>query len=212
MPDVERDRATRTVQRILEAAARLAGARGLEAATWAEVASAAEVSVGLLRYHFRSREHLLIEAQRATFRAIHARFEQRFAEGDTGVATAMEVLDALWSVVRDLRDQAPFVVATMARAAHDPDLAARLDSFNAEAVARVELGLLRVFEGRIEGLALPPDRLAHAVRCGLYGLVVELATARTDDDVAQVDQLYADVRGLLAHVLVAPTTEPAPVH
>lgn len=205
------DRRPPTVSRILDAAARVVGAVGLEHTTLLDVARAAGVPLGLLRYHYRSPEHLLIETQRAVLRRVHEGFEDRFAAGETGLDTALEALDALWAVVQHLAPVAPFVVQTMASAARDPALAARLHDFNAEALARVELGLLRAMPGTVHRLALPPERLARAVRTGLYGLLVELATARTDDERAAVQRTYDDVRGLLARVVLEPDS-PGSVH
>lgn len=199
---VTESRLPSTVQRILDAATRVVGARGLDATTLADVARAAGVPFGLMRYHFRSKEHLLIEAQRATFRRIHERFEDRFARGEGGVGTAMEALDALWHAVRDMHAWAPFMVQTMALSARDEALGERMADFNAESSARVELGLVRLFTDQLDRLVLPPDRLARAVRTGLYGLVVELAFARTEEERAAVDQTYLDVRSLLERVVI----------
>lgn len=198
------DRRPPTVARILDAAARVAGAVGLERASLLDVARAAGVPLGLLRYHYRSPEHLLIETQRAVLRRVHEGFEARFAAGETGIDTALEALDALWAVIQDLAPVAPFVVQTMASATRDPSLAERLHDFNAEALARVELGLLRAMPGTVHRLALPPERLARAVRTGLYGLLVELAAARTDAEIEAVRLTYDDVRGLLARVVLDP--------
>lgn len=198
-----------TVQRILDAATRIAGARGLDRTKLTDIARDAGVPLGLLRYHFRSREHLLIEAQRHTFRQIHARFEERFARGEGGVQTAMEALDALYQAVREMHPWTPFMVQTMAVACRDPALGERWSDFNAESLARVELGLMRSFADQLAQLVLPPDRFARAVRTGLYGLVVELAAARTEEELAQVDQTYEDVRALLLQV-VLDQVPPAP--
>jgi len=200
--------ARQPVQALLEAAQRLFGARGIDFTSLADVALAAGVPLGLLRYHFRSKEHLLIEAWRATFRRIHERFEDRFARGHGGVGTAMEALDALWAALRDMHGWAPFMVQTMALATRDRALGDRLDDFNAEALARVELGLMRLFSDQLDQLALPPERLSRAVRTGLYGLIVELAAARTPDQLAAVDQTYQDVRALLEQVVVTPIRPP----
>lgn len=208
---VTESRLPNTVQRILDAATRVVGARGLDATTLADVARAAGVPFGLMRYHFRSKEHLLIEAQRATFRRIHERFEDRFARGEGGVGTAMEALDALWFAVRELHAWAPFMVQTMALSARDQALGERMADFNAESSARVELGLVRLFTDQLDRLVLPPDRLARAVRTGLYGLVVELAFARTDEERAAVDQTYQDVRALLERVVIESVT-PEEIH
>jgi AcrR family transcriptional regulator len=199
MPDPSR---RQSVQAILEAAARLLGSRGIDRIGLADIAAAAGIPLGLLRYHFRSKEHLLIEAWRVTFRRVHERFEERFAAGDAGVGTAMEALDALWGALRDMHGWAPFMVQTMAMASRDRALGDRLEDFNAEALARVELGLLRLFSDQLDRLVLPPERLSRAVRTGLYGLIVELSAARTPDQLAAVDQTYSDVRSLLETVVV----------
>lgn len=187
---------------ILEAARDRVGRYGFDRATLADIAAAANVPLGLLRYHFRSKEHLLIEAWRSTFRRVHERFEDRFERGDGGVGTAMEALDALWAAVRDMYGWAPFMVQTLSVASRDPSLHARLIDFNAEALTRVELGLMRMFSDQLDRLALPPDRLARAVRTGIYGLIVELAAAQTEDERAAVDQTYQDVRALLSRVVL----------
>lgn len=188
--------------RVLDVVRRVVGDRGLDGVSLVQIARDAGVSPGLLRYHFRSLEHLIIETQRATFRRVHERFEERFARGEHGVGTALEALDAMYATVRDLHPWAPFLVQTMALAARDRALGDRLDDFNAEALARVELGLVRALPTYLDRLVLPPERLARAVRTGLYGLLVELAGARSDEDLARVDQTYADVRELLARVVL----------
>lgn len=195
------------VRRLIDAARVVVGRVGVDAFTLEGVAQAAGVPLGLMRYHFRTREHLLIEAWRATFRRIHEAFEARFDEGDGGLTVALEALDALWSALRDMRAFAPFLVQTLATASKDTELGDRLADFNREAEARVELGLIRLFPAHLDQLALPPDRLARAVRTGLVGLLVELAAARDDARLEAVDRTYADVRELLARVVVGPPAE-----
>lgn len=198
------------VHAILDAARRLVGAAGIDATSLAEIASAAGVPLGVLRYHFRSKDHLLIEAWRATFRRIHEHYESRFEAGEHGLPTAMEALDALWMALQDMQGWAPFMVQTLAAAARDRALGDRMGDFNAEAAARVELGLLRAFHEELDRLTLPPGRLSRAVRAGLYGLIVELALCRTPEERAAVEQTYRDVRGLLERVVLS--TPPAPLH
>lgn len=199
-----------SVLRILDAARTLVGARGVDRASLTEIAEAAGVPLGVLRFHFRSKEHLLIEAWRLTFRRIHERFEERFTEGERGITPAMEALDALWTAVRDMYGWAPFMVQTMAVATRDRSLGDRLADFNAEALTRVDLGLVRAFSDQLDALVLPPDRLARAVRTGLYGLIVELAHARTEEERSAVDQTYRDVRALLQQVVIEPPRRELP--
>ncbi len=195
-------RGARTIARIVDAAARLFGKEGYNGASMNAVAAAAGVSKGLLHYHFRSKEHLLIEAQRATFKQIHLRFDDRFAQGNRGMEHALEGLDALWQAVRDVRAWAPFVVETWSLAGDNEVVRNHLDEFYAEAMELLQNGIERAFEG--QQLALPADRLANIVRVVLHGLVVGLAFAKDEDDVARVEQAYMDMREIFATVALEP--------
>ena len=187
-------RGARSMQRILDAAARLIGDAGFEGATMKAVARAAGVSKGLLHYHFQSKEHLLIEAQRATFRQIHLRFEERFEQGEGGVPTAIDALDALWGSIRDMRDWAPFMVEAWSLAGTTAGVREHLDTFYAEAEELLETGIRRAFGDDVDKLMVPPERLVQMVRTGLHGLTVELALAQGAEDLARIDQTYLDTR------------------
>jgi AcrR family transcriptional regulator len=195
---VGNSRGARSVQRILEAAANLFGREGFQGASMHAVARAAGVSKGLLHYHFRSKEHLLLEAQRATFRQIHRRFDERFRRGDRGLEPALEALDALWEAIREMHDWAPFMVETMSQAIGNRPLRADVDAFYAEAMTMLEEGITTVFADQLHELTYRPERLARMVRAGMHGLVVELAWAQTNDDLAQVAATYSDLRDLFA--------------
>lgn len=195
---VSSHRGARSIQRILDAAARMFGRDGYERASMGAVARAAGVSKGLLHYHFESKEHLLIEAVRATFRQLHLRFDERFQRGDRGLPTALEALDDLWRTVCDLRAWAPFMVETTSLGTADGPVRDHLDAFYTETTRHLEDGIVRVFAGTEP--PLPAARLARVVRLCLHGLVVELAHARTDADRTGVEQSYQDLRGLFARV------------
>ena len=201
-------RASRSVARILDAAARLFGREGYRGATMGQVARAAGVSKGLLHYHFDSKEHLLIEAQRATFRQVFKRIEERVTAGSTGMSTAIEALDAIYEAVRDMRAWTPFMVETMSIASQGGEVGGpvreRLDEFYAEAEGLLVKGIEQVFQGQIERLVYPPDRLARLVRISLHGLIVELAYCKDADDVARVDRNYRDMRELFARIALGP--------
>ena len=195
---VGNSRGARSVQRILEAAASLFGREGFQGASMHAVARAAGVSKGLLHYHFRSKEHLLLEAQRATFRQIHRRFDDRFRSGERGLDTALEALDALWEAIREMHGWAPFMVETMSQAIGNRPLRADVDAFYAEAMEMLEGGIRTVFADHLDELNYPPERLARMVRAGMHGLVVELAWAQSESDLEQVATTYADLRDLFA--------------
>lgn len=162
------------------------------------VAAAAGVSKGLLHYHFDSKEHLLIEAQRATFKQIHARFDERFESGQRGMTHALEALDALWQAVKDVRAWAPFMVETWSLAGDNQAVREHLDDFYDEAMLLLEQGIRKAFDGQVDQLAIPPQRLARLIRVTLQGLVVALAFARDESEVQAADQAYRDLRDLIA--------------
>lgn len=193
-------RGARSIQRIVDAAARLFGREGFQGASMHAVARAAGVSKGLLHYHFQSKEHLVIEAQRATFRQLHRRFDDRFQRGERGLGTALEALDALYGSVREMRAFAPFMVETMSLVTHGGPLAEDAASFYDESMELLINGIRRTFEGEEDRMSVPPERLANLVRIGLHGLIVELAYAQTEEDLAVVDRAFQDLRGLFARV------------
>lgn len=196
-------RGARTMSRILDAAGRLFSRDGFERASMLEVAQAAGVSKGLLHYHFQSKEHLLIEAQRAIFRLIFHRFEERFRKGERGLGPALDALDALWAAVRELRIQAPFLVETVSLVSREGPVRDQVDSFYAEAMSLLEQGIREVFRDDLDALVLPPHRIALLVRVALHGLIMELALARDEADIAAVDAAYQDVRRLFAKFVLA---------
>lgn len=193
-------RGTRTIRRILDAAANLFGSEGYQGATMLAVARAAGVSKGLLHYHFQSKEHLLIEAQRAAFRQLFARFEDRFAQGDVGMEAALEALDSLWESIREMRGWTPFLVEIMALTAQQGPTRRHLDTFYDEVTDLLHKGVLKVFADQRDQLVIPPERLTWVVRAAVHGLVVELAFCDDETSFARVDQLYRDFRLLFSRV------------
>lgn len=197
-------RGARSVQRILDAAANLFGREGFQAASMNAVARAAGVSKGLLHYHFRSKEHLLVEAQRATFRQIFSRFTERFERGERGMETAVDALDALWDSILTMRAWTPFMVETISQAVADRPVREPVDAFYDEAMALLNTGIATTFEHDMDRLAVPPERLARMVRVNMHGLIVELARARTDEEVAAAEETYRDLREMFARVVLEP--------
>jgi AcrR family transcriptional regulator len=193
-------RGTRTIRRILDAAAASFGEQGFRGASMSAVAKAAGVSKGLLHYHFKDKDELLLEAQRVAFRRIHESFQERFEKGEVGMDTALEALDALWESVRELRTWAPFLLETMSLTAQYGPIRRQLDAFYQEVTALLEDGVRQVFSADAERLQLPPERLALILRTTIHGLVVELAFARSPEDLERMDQLYLDLRWVFSQV------------
>lgn len=202
------DRARRSVGRILDAATRIFGRQGFDGASMGAVAKEAGVSKGLLHYHFESKEHLLIEAQRAVLRRIHRRFLERAEQGDRGLGAALGGIDALWQAVRELQAQAPFMVEVMSISAHDGPAREPFRRFAEECTDLMESGIRHVFtEEEKQRLVVPPERLAFMVRIALQGLIVELAQARDDAERERVYQSYADYRDQFARMVLLQPTE-----
>jgi AcrR family transcriptional regulator len=208
MSEDQSPRTARTIQRILSSASRIFGRSGFRGASMGAVAEEAGVSKGLLHYHFRSKEHLLIEAQRATFRQIHKRFAERTSRGEVGLGPALSAFDAMWQSLRDLRVAAPFIVETLSLTSQEGPISRKLDAFYKESTALLEDGIQKVFTEELDHLTVPPERMAVLIRICLEGLTVELAQCRTDADLAVVDQAYADIRELFQRFVLARTDPP----
>ena len=163
------------------------------------VAKAAGVSKGLLHYHFKNKDELLLEAQKEAFRRIYEEFDARFEEGD-GMETALEALDALWGSVREVRSWAPFLLETMSLTAQYPPVKRQLDAFYDDVMQLLEDGVRRVFYSQADSMPIPPERLAWIVRTSVHGLVVELAYVRSPEDLERLDQIYQDLRYIFSRV------------
>lgn len=193
----------RSIQRIVDAAAGLFGSAGYRGASMTAVAKAAGVSKGLLHYHFESKEHLLFEAQRAAYRRIHEHFEARFKQGERGLDTALEALDALWLAIYEMRAWAPFMMETVSLSSQNERVRTLLHNFLDEAMTLLESGVAQVFRDEQDRLITTPPRVAWLVRAGIHGLVVELSLARTDEDLRRVEQTYEDMKRMFEHSILS---------
>lgn len=135
---------------------------------------------------------LLLESQHAAYVELHRRFKERAEQGEHGVESALQALDAMWQMIRQLRGGAPAVLQTLTNEA----VQERRARFYRDSTSLLEDAIRFVFATNLGQLALPPQRMAVLVRVALEGLVVELAQARNGEDVAVIDQAYADFRNL----------------
>lgn len=202
------DTAKKSAVRILDAATRLFGRRGFDAASLSAVAQEAGVTTSQLRKHFQSKEHLLIEAQRRVLRQIHRRFLERAQQGERGLQAALAGVDALWQAVTELQAQAPFMVEVMSISAHDGSAREPFRDYADECTDLLEDGIRHVFtEEELGRLVVPPERVAFMFRCGLQGLIVELAQARTDAERERVQQAFSDFRDQFARMVLLQPAE-----
>ena len=133
-----------------------------------------------------------LESQQAAYIQLHRRFKERASRGEGGVGSALEALDAMWETVRLLRGVAPTVLQTLSTS--EEQIQARRARFYEESTRLLEDAIRAVLATDLGHLPIPAERLAVVVRVALEGLVVELAQARTNDDVARIDQAYLDLR------------------
>ena len=187
---------------ILRAASRIFGEMGYDGASVQKVADEAGVSKSLVHYHFHTKEKLLLEAQKTTFRELHRRISEGAKRGDIGLRAALSALDSMWESIRDLREGAPFVDETLSLAGKKKDLQPNIRAFYEESTALLSDGIKCVFAEDLERLAIPPDRMAILLRIVLEGLTVELAQVQTTADLRRVDQAYADMRKLFGDFVI----------
>jgi hypothetical protein len=158
---------------------------------------------------------LLMESQHSVYVQLHRRWTERAQRGDGGLRSALEALDAMWDTVRQLRAAAPTVLSTLSNP--QPTVTDRRARFYVESTQLLEDAIRHVFATDLGQLALPPERLAVLVRVTIEGLVVELAQAKTPQDVDVVDQAYLDLRALFERFVVgdgratAPTVDLQPI-
>jgi len=151
---------------------------------------------------------LLMESQHRAYVELHRRFTERADRGDGGLESALDALDAMWENIRQLRGGAPAILRTLSNL--DQPVQDRRVRFYQDSTHLLEDAIRAVFAADLGHLAMPPERLAILVRVGIEGLVVELAQARTAEDVALVDQAYADIRAMFQHVVRMGEAAPAP--
>ena len=156
------------------------------------------------------KESLLIEAQRLVFRELHKRFLERAQRGEKGLSSALDALDSMWASIRNLSLGAPFLVETLGKASHKEPLRLQLQDFYLESTRLLEDGIRAVFSEQLHMLSIPPERMAKLIRILLEGLLMELAQAQNEQDLAQVDQAYTDMRQLFAQ-FVLKKEQPPPI-
>ena len=112
----KRDKATQSIGKIVLSAAKMFGKVGYTKTSMGDVARDAGVPESEVQFHFRTKERLLIEAQRSAFRELHRRFVERANRGEKGLPSALDALDSMWLSIRELQVGAPLLVETLSLA------------------------------------------------------------------------------------------------
>ena len=139
-------------------------------------------------------------------RQIRKRFLEQARHGEQSPA-ALAGVDALWQVT-ELQAQAPFMVEVMSISAHDGAAREPFRAYADECTDLFEDGIRHVFTDEELGrLVVPPARVAFMFRCGLQGLIVELAQARSESERERVQQAYSDFRDQFARMVLLQPSE-----
>jgi len=152
---------------------------GISQLTVADVAQRADISSGLVHYHFRTKQQLLTAAcERLAARRAGARAAALAADG-------LPALDALWSALRDGAESAA------ERACTDLALLGRRDPDVRRALATQRREELRALTARLPTLlgslgsapAAPPEEMAALVVQFLDGTALALASGTSAAEV-----------------------------
>ena len=181
---------------ILRSAKNIFGRIGYHSTSIDQIAQMAGVSRQIFGQYFHSKESVLLETQRIIFKEIHKRITQKSDKNTDPILTALDALDTIWQTTRDLRNTAPFIVETLNLKGKEGVLSDSLQQFYQESTQLLEDGIRTVFAKKLYTLIIPPDRMAILIRILLSGLLVELAGAKTDEDISKIDQAYTDFRSL----------------
>ncbi len=159
----------RARDRIVEAAIRCLAQGGAEGASMAAIASHADVSKGLLHYHFLDRGHLLA--------AVVERLSGRIVSRERGAmsrAAAGQEVNALWALTAEELERGELRVLLELGLQHDPAIRAASEAGAAARRAAATASIEHLFASLALAPRVPPPLLADAS----VALVDGLALAR----------------------------------
>jgi AcrR family transcriptional regulator len=171
-PAFKQQRAARTYEKLLDAAATVFAERGYEATQTPDVAAAAGVSTGALYRYFRDKRHLFIEMLRHHLGRARAEVAARLDPARFAGTEAREAMDTVIDVLFDLvRKNAPLTRVFAAASLTDPDVAALRAATEAED---------RQVLARIIGTLVPRDVVPNpeAAAVVLQVATIEIALER----------------------------------
>ncbi len=187
---------------ILLAAKRLFERTGYRGTSMDDIAHFAGMSATTMRNHFENKESLLLETQRTIFRELHSKITERPHQAEHSINNALDALDSMWGTIQDLKSSAPFIVETLMLRGGDRPIHDQIRTFYKESTNLLEDGIRQVFSNRLSELVISPGRMAVLIRVMLSGLVVEMAGAKTETEIKELDQAYRDFRTLFRDFVV----------
>jgi AcrR family transcriptional regulator len=197
-------RSVETVERILDAAARLFDERGYRGTTTNHVAEAASVSVGSLYQYFPNKDALLVALARRHLHESAAAFADRLARLAASEPPLEEVTRSLIELALERNDSERLHAMLWTDAPRTPELVAQFESLTSVVVDEVARHLVRTGAG---------GPVAHR-RAALLVAAVDAAV----HDVVRFEpvgpQRRAAIEDLIHCVLhgIAPVSASAPAH
>jgi TetR/AcrR family transcriptional repressor of bet genes len=199
---------------IVDALARVMAEHGYDGATIPLVAAAAELSPGLVHYHFGSKEEILVALVASLWPAVEARYEARATRAArtrplTADARLEAFLDAHLALGPDARPElARCWVLAGAEAVRRPDVATAYRA----ALARQRAALLPLVRAALADRGRPPDaapELTAALQSAILG-AYQVAAAGSAPRGFAAKAARAMAQGLLAAAVTAPAAPAAP--
>lgn len=172
-PAFKQQRAARTYEALLDAAARVFAERGYDATQTPDVAAAAGVSTGALYRYFKDKRHLFIEMLRHHLGRARAEVAARLDPARFAGTEARAAMDTVIDVLFDLvRKNAPLTRVFVAGSLTDPDVAALRAASEAE-----DLKVLAGVIGSLVPREVVPNPEAAALVVTVAALEVALERA-----------------------------------
>ena len=153
-----------THERILEAAFRVLGRQGYENTSIKDIAAEAGVAQGLVHYHFKSKQQLVL--------AVLEYVCQKVELGVEGVAGALEAFEETKTMLRTSRDTNSLYIQLIGVSLHDPVIGGGVRDFIRSERMHVEEIARQVLAER-EADPSPARGIAGVVWAAILGIMVQ---------------------------------------
>lgn len=186
-----------TILRILKAAECCFYGYGFNETSMQKIADVAEVSKGLLHYHFQSKEHLFLELQINLYNRLAEQVLALAEEHDTLVGRGLRVLDELYGIFRR-SDDLPIQLEIWQRALGNPKLKAHVIRFKAFIRETMITILNGIVGDRVDQLPIDVEAAADLIWVVLSGLKV-LSGFVADE--AETRKIFDNFKTIVARTL-----------
>lgn len=186
------------MQVILNAALTCFNRQGFQSTSMDDIAREAGVSKGLLHYHFRSKEQLLLEVQALLFRRISDRVEGATAQLGPSVQQALWAFDELWKLLKRAQPLLPVFLDMAARSLTRKTMKKRLAESIEEQRTLLVDGIRTVLGPLQSRLDMSAEGFADVVMAVLIGLCGHSLFA---GDPARADRAFEDFKKMLVSML-----------